>query len=159
MDPRVAVPAPGLQQQHRNVGIGTQAIGEDAPGRARTDDDVVELSDTCQWRGNLLSRFRAGKCLLINVLLYIAEMAQHLRVRFLPVTGRNSGGDRFVEAGIHRLALEAMRMFTQAAPAGVALLGAHGIEEREKQCIAGGFRDGPVEAPPARRRVPGGITA
>ena len=65
-----------------------------------------------------MSRFRAGKCLLINVLLYIAQMAQHLGVRFLPVTGRNSGGDRFVEAGIHRLALEAMRMFTQAAPSG-----------------------------------------
>ena len=57
-----------------------------------------------------MSRFRSRKCLLINVLLDIAEMAQHLRVGLLSIAGGDRRGDRFVEARVNRLALEAMRV-------------------------------------------------
>jgi len=145
VDPRVAVPAAGLQKQHGNIGIGSQPVREDAPGRARTHDDVVKLSDPLQRRQNLLSGFRSRKCLLKNVLLDIAEMAQHLRAGLLSIAGGDCRGDRLMEACVNRLALEAMCVLAQAAPAGVALLRAHGIEEREKQRITRGFGDGAVK--------------
>ena len=41
VDPVVVVLAAGLQQQHARVGIGREAVGQQAAGRARADDDVV----------------------------------------------------------------------------------------------------------------------
>jgi hypothetical protein len=42
LDPEVVVLAAGLEQEHRTVRIGREAVGEDAPGAASADDDVVE---------------------------------------------------------------------------------------------------------------------
>ncbi len=39
MDPGVAVPPAGLDQEHARVGILAEAVGEGAAGRPRTDDD------------------------------------------------------------------------------------------------------------------------
>jgi hypothetical protein len=44
VDPRIAVVAAGFQQQHAGPGIGAQAIGEHAAGRAGADDDEVVFS-------------------------------------------------------------------------------------------------------------------
>ena len=41
VDPVVVVLAAGFQQQHARLGIGGQAVGQQAPGRAGADDDVV----------------------------------------------------------------------------------------------------------------------
>ena len=41
VDPVVVVLAAGLQEQHARIGIGRQAIGQQAAGSARADDDVV----------------------------------------------------------------------------------------------------------------------
>src|ERR1700735_3783799 len=93
----------------------------------------------------LLSHVRPGISLLVDVLLHVAEMALHLKVRFLAVARGNGGGNRFVEGGIHRLALVAMRILAEAPPAQVALAGAHGVEEREKQRVSGRFGNGSME--------------
>ena len=44
MDPRVPVASAGLDKQNAARGVGGEAIGEHATGRARADDYVVELS-------------------------------------------------------------------------------------------------------------------
>src|SRR5882757_2310772 len=72
-------------------------------------------------------------------------MPMHLGVRLLPVAGGDGGGDRVMEIGINRLALVTMAVFTEATPADVALTGAHGIEEGEKQGVARGFRNGSMK--------------
>src|SRR6185312_11040400 len=41
-DHEVVVPAAGLQEEDTVRGVGREAVGEDASGRARTDDHVVE---------------------------------------------------------------------------------------------------------------------
>ena len=41
VDPAVVVLAAGLQQQHAGIGVGRQPVRQQAPGRARADDDVV----------------------------------------------------------------------------------------------------------------------
>ncbi len=45
MDPDVIVAAAGLEQQHADVGIGRQPVGEHAPGAAGADDDIVECAE------------------------------------------------------------------------------------------------------------------
>src|SRR5687768_13208751 len=41
VDPEVVILAAGFEQQHGDIGIGGQAVGQQAAGRAAADDDVV----------------------------------------------------------------------------------------------------------------------
>jgi hypothetical protein len=45
MDPEVVVFAAGFQQHHAGIAISRKPVGEHAPRRAGTDDDVVVIAD------------------------------------------------------------------------------------------------------------------
>src|ERR1700752_3624215 len=57
----------------------------------------------------------------------------------------DAAGDLAGEAGMDGLALEAVAVLAQPPPAGVALAGAHDVEQAEQQGVARGRRDGAVE--------------
>jgi hypothetical protein len=46
VDPEVAVLGPGFEQQHTVLRIGAEPVGQHAPGRSGTDDDVVVVHPT-----------------------------------------------------------------------------------------------------------------
>jgi hypothetical protein len=54
MDPDVGVLRPGLEQQHRVLAVGAQAVGKHAAGRAGTDDDVIILGDVVRRRAMIV---------------------------------------------------------------------------------------------------------
>jgi hypothetical protein len=43
LDPGIAVPAPGLQQQNADLRAFGQTMGKAATGRAGTDDNIIVL--------------------------------------------------------------------------------------------------------------------
>src|SRR5215472_10495712 len=84
--------------------------------------------------------------MLVDVALDVAKMLLHQLLRPVAFAFGDRGGDLLVEAGIDGLALVAMGVLAQPAPAAVALAGMERVEDREKQGIARRLGDGAVEA-------------
>jgi hypothetical protein len=44
VDPRIIILATGLNEQNLNIAVGRQAIRQQAPGGARSDDNIIKLT-------------------------------------------------------------------------------------------------------------------
>src|SRR6185369_13362892 len=94
----------------------------------------------------LLRGADAGEGVLVDVALNVAQMLLHQLLRLVALALGDGGGDLLMEAGVDRLALVAMGILAQPAPADVALARVEGIEDRQEQRVACRLGDGAVEA-------------